>query len=117
MDDAILRIRAVEALGELGDETALEVLLKLAADQDHALQEAATEAIGHMGKSKKADEIFAILSRLVNSTDGLAERAICGLRWFDTREGWELIRKRAANFRRLRKVEIERESNLGARFQ
>ncbi len=94
-DDVYLRIRAVEALGELGDENAVEVLLQLADDDEHALQEAATEAIGHMGKSDQSEKIFTILSRLVDSSDGLATRAILGLRWFDTRDGWGLVRQRA----------------------
>ena len=89
------RIHAVEALGELGDERALDVILKLADENEHALQEAATEAIGHMGSSDQAEAIYKILSRLAKSTDGIATRAMKGLRWFDTREGWELIKERA----------------------
>ncbi|MEM7010272.1 MAG: HEAT repeat domain-containing protein [Verrucomicrobiota bacterium] len=96
MDDFMLRKAAVVALGELGDERALEVLLKLANEDAHALQEAAAEAIGHMGKSDQAEEIFELLVRFVKgSQSGLAEHAVRGLRWFDTREGWQLIRSKA----------------------
>ena len=96
MDDLDLRRRAVTALGELADERALEVLLKLASEDGHALQAAAAEAIGHLGKSDRAEEIFGLLNRFAKSEDhALVTRAIRGLRWFDTREGWERIRWQA----------------------
>lgn len=96
MDDVYLRIRAVEALGELGDERALDVILKLANEDGHLLQESAAEAIGHLGNSDQREEIFDLLARFVKKGGGLAERAIRGLRWFDTRAGWELVRENAA---------------------
>ncbi|MDM8515838.1 HEAT repeat domain-containing protein [Desulfobacterales bacterium HSG16] len=97
MSDIDLRMQAVTALGELADERALDILLKLAAEEDHALQESALEAIGHMGRSDKADEIFAILEQYATGSDGLAEMALNGLRWFNTRKGWDLVRQRASD--------------------
>ena len=93
--DFNLRRRAVMALGELADQRSLDVLLNLANEEGHALQEAAAEALGHMGKSDKADEIFQLLQRLARGYDGLAASALRGLRWFNTRAGWQVIRDRA----------------------
>ena len=88
------RQRAVWALGELGDERALDLLLKLANEAGHALQEFAAEAIGHLGNSKKQEDIFKVLSTLAKGNDGLARMAVRGLRWFNTFEGWQLVRER-----------------------
>lgn len=93
MSDIDLRRRAVQALGELADERALDLLIKLADENNHALQEEAAEAIGRLGKSEKADEIFQILQRLVKLEGGLAEKAIRGLRHLNTEAGWRLIRE------------------------
>jgi ParB family chromosome partitioning protein len=48
-----------------------------------------------MGQSDKADDIFKLLQRFAGATGGLAQRAIRGLRWFDTPGGWQLVRERA----------------------
>lgn len=90
------RQRAVEALGELGDPRALDLLLKIVNDPEHALREAAAEAIGHMGRSAKAEGILQLLLDLARSGHGVAEGALRGLRWFDHPEGWQLIRKHVA---------------------
>jgi ParB family chromosome partitioning protein len=97
-EDHSLRTRAVNALGELGDPRALDLLLKIVNDPEHALRQDAVEAIGRMSRSPKASEILELLSNLARGSDHqLAERALRGLRWFDHPEGWQLIRRRAAD--------------------
>ncbi|MEZ6127907.1 MAG: HEAT repeat domain-containing protein [Planctomycetaceae bacterium] len=109
MSDLSQRQAAVRALGQLADERALNILLKMASDDEHALQEEAIEAIGHMGRSDQADEIFSLLKAFATGVpsptswpglnfeqDGLRGRAIRGLRWFNSRDGWQLIREQAA---------------------
>ena len=95
MEDSFLRQRAVLALGELADTRALDVLLRLAGEEGHALREAAAEALGHLGRSDKAEEIFKLLERLAKKEGGLAQSALRGLRWFDTPSGWKLVREKA----------------------
>ncbi len=91
------RRRAVLALGELADERAFETLLKLASEDGHALQEPAAEAIGHMGRSPRAEQAFRLLERQVKGDSGVAVSALKGLRWLNTHAGWDLIRSRAAD--------------------
>ncbi|WP_165067092.1 HEAT repeat domain-containing protein [Paludisphaera rhizosphaerae] len=93
--DLNLRRRAVLALGELADERAAEMLIKLASDDAHALNEAAAEAIGHLGKSKHAEAVERLLVRLADGSGGVAYQAIKGLRWLDTAQGWRVLRRRA----------------------
>lgn len=90
-----LRQRAVLALGQLADPRTLDLLLRLANEDKHALQESAAEAIGHLGKSEKAEEISQLLMRLARGRDGVAQNALRGLRWLDTRDGWALVRRQA----------------------
>jgi ParB family chromosome partitioning protein len=92
--DLELRQRAVKALGELGDPRALDLLLKIVNDPEHVLRGTAAEALGHMGRSAKAEEILQLLTDLARGD--AAEGALRGLRWFDHPEGWHLIRRRAA---------------------
>jgi ParB family chromosome partitioning protein len=92
--DLALRQRAVRALGELGDPRALDLLLKIVNDPDHVLRDEAAEALGHMGRSPKAEEILQLLTDLARG--GVAEGPLRGLRWFNHPEGWQLIRRRAA---------------------
>jgi ParB family chromosome partitioning protein len=89
--------RAVLALGELADARALDLLLKLANDPAHVLQGAAAEALGHLGRSEKAPEIFKLLERFGRGSDAVAANALRGLRWFNTHAGWQLVRERAAD--------------------
>ena len=107
MTDLRQRILAVQALGELGDERSLDMLLKLASEDGHALQETAAEAIGHLGNSEKADEILALLKRLVKSQGSVARRAIVGLRWLDTPSGWDLVREQARERSEYQAVALE----------
>jgi ParB family chromosome partitioning protein len=93
--DYDLRQRAVQALGELGDARALDPLLKLANEDGHALQDEAAEALGHMGRSEKGDEIGRLLERFVRSGGSVAEKALRGLRWLNTAAAWQLIRQQA----------------------
>ena len=60
------------------------MLLQLASEDGHALQEPAAEAIGHLRRSPQAEKIFQLLERLAKGTGGVAQRALVGLRWFDT---------------------------------
>jgi ParB family chromosome partitioning protein len=89
------RQRAVRALGELGDVRALDPLLKWANEQGHVLQAVAAEALGHLGRSEKAEEIFKLLERLAKGNGNMAGNALRGLRWLNTHAGWQLIRERA----------------------
>lgn len=97
LDDVQLRWRAVLALGELGDVRAVDVLLQLAGEDGHALQEPAAEAIGHLRRSPEAEKIGRLLERLAKGTGGIALRALVGLRWFGSEAGWKLIRQRTAD--------------------
>jgi ParB family chromosome partitioning protein len=95
--DLDIRRRAVSALGELADDRALDVLLKLAGEDGHALQEQALEAIGHFGRSPRADEVFKILERHAKFNTGVGWHALNGLRWLGTRAAWQIIRDCAAD--------------------
>ncbi|MEK7432444.1 MAG: hypothetical protein AABZ74_04870, partial [Cyanobacteriota bacterium] len=87
------RERCVLALGKLASLRALDSLLSLATNDDHALQESAIEAIGNLKNSEKRNEIFELLKKYaLSDKSGLKTRAVTGLRWFDTPEGWHLIR-------------------------
>ncbi len=94
LEDMSHRTRAVQALGELGDPRAVDKLLALATEDGNPLQDAAAEAIGHLKKSPQADKVFQTLERLAKGTGTVAQRAIVGLRWFDTPAGWDLVRTR-----------------------
>jgi ParB family chromosome partitioning protein len=92
LEDQSHRVRAVQALGELGDPRCVDKLLALASEDGNPLQEAATEAIGHLKKSTQADNVFRLLEKHAKGQTGTAQRAIVGLRWFDTPSGWDIIR-------------------------
>ncbi len=94
LEDFGHRVRAVQALGELGDARSVDKLLALASADDSPLQEAATEAIGHLKKSPQADTVFRLLEKHAKGQTGTAQRALVGLRWFDTPSGWDLVRAR-----------------------
>src|SRR5262249_37800245 len=91
------RERAILALGDLADPRALDTLLKHANDPESPLKDAAAEALGHMGRSDKAAEIFKLLERFARSSESVADNALKGLRWFNTHDAWLLIRQRAAD--------------------
>jgi ParB family chromosome partitioning protein len=109
LDDVSMRERAVLALGELGDARAVDTLLKLAGEDGHALQEAAAEAIGHLSKSANREAIFRLLERLAKASEGVACRALVGLRWFGTPPAWAIVRQKAGDKRswRLRRTAAE----------
>jgi ParB family transcriptional regulator, chromosome partitioning protein len=96
-EDFSLRQRAIQALGELGDRRAYDLLLKIGSDPEHGLRHAAIEALGRVGRSGKAHEILQLLEDLARGVDPVALSALRGLRWFDHPEGWELIRRRAVD--------------------
>ena len=89
------RRRAVRALGKLADARGLDPLLRLVHEDGHALQEEAAEALGHLKATAKGPQIEAILLRLARGSGGVAIQALAGLRWFDSQEGWRLVRERA----------------------
>ena len=59
------------------------------------LQEEAAEAVGRFGKSAKGEEIFKLLERYAKGSGWIAAKALKGLRWLNTRAGWQTIRRRA----------------------
>ena len=105
MPDLNDRRRAVRALGELADEMALDLLIRLADEEGHALQEDAAEAIGHLARSPSAEKIETLLLRLASAQAtgslasgplaGVALRALTGLAIFGREKGWAAIRERA----------------------
>ena len=95
MEDYDQRRRAIYALGQLGDPQALELLLEIVQDEESFLRPPAAEAIGHMAKADRADDVFKLLVGLDQSNYDLAKSALTGLRYFNTREAWRVIRKRA----------------------
>ncbi len=98
LTDHPMRARALRALGELADVRSVDTLLRLANEEGHALQDVAAEAIGHLGRSDKADAIFKLLARLVKSDSVLAGSAVKGLRWLNTRDAWQLIREQTQDW-------------------
>src|SRR5262249_53301938 len=64
-------------------------------EEGNPLQDAAAEALGHLGHSEKGGEIFKLLERFSRSLGSVAENALKGLRWLNTHEGWQLVRQRA----------------------
>ncbi len=100
MPELSMRKRAVLALGHLADARALDILLRLASEEGHALQEQAAEALGHLREAApdRADKVFAVLKRLATGAMiGVARPALTGLRYFGGRDAWALIRQAAAS--------------------
>jgi ParB family chromosome partitioning protein len=92
LEDTGHRSRAVQALGELGDPRSVDKLLALATEDMHLLQQAATEAIGHLKKSPQADAVFRLLEKHAKNQYDLGQKALVGLRYFDTPSGWDIVR-------------------------
>lgn len=92
LEDHGHRNRAVQALGELGDPRSVDKLLALATEDGNPLQQAATEAVGHLKKSPQADAVFRLLEKHAKAQNDLAQRALVGLRYFDTPSGWDIVR-------------------------
>lgn len=97
LDDYDHRRRAILALGKLGDMQALDLLLEQLQDESGTLRAPAAEAIGHMSKSDRAEEIFKTLVNLTKGGYDVAESAMIGLRWFNTPASWRVIRDRATD--------------------
>lgn len=92
--NADYRQRAVLALGQSGDERALDKLLQLANDNEHFLQDVAIEAIGHLATSEQAEKILSLLTKPLTATvlsQSLVQRALNGLRWFNQAAAWQAI--------------------------
>ena len=96
LEDTSHRVRAVQALGELGDPRSVDKLLALATEDGNPLQEAATEAVGHLKKSPQADAVFRLLEKHAKGQGGVAVRALVGLRYFDTPAGWDIVRAKVS---------------------
>jgi len=96
LDNFEWRKRAVLALGELADPRSLDQLLEIVREEYHPLRAPAAQALGHMAKTPKADEIFELLVALSQGYYDLAEAALVGLRHFDTAEAWRVLRERAS---------------------
>ena len=87
------RRRAIIALGELADASALELLLSIAQDEENYLRPAAAEALGHLAHSDRSEQIFKLLVGFAKSWDSdLGKNALEGLRHFNTPEAWRVIR-------------------------
>ncbi len=90
------RRRAVFALGELADPTALELLLGLVQDEESDLRPAAAQALGHLSNSERGDQIFKMLLGFAKSDHSdLSRSALTGLRHFNTPDAWRVIRSHA----------------------
>ncbi len=94
LEDFQQRQDAVLALGELADPRALDLLLRLASEEEHALQEVAAEAIGHMADSDRDGRIVPLLSSYSERDDELGLRALRGLRHYGSPGAWRILRKR-----------------------
>ncbi len=92
LEDTSHRVRAVQALGELGDPRSVDKLLSPAIEDGNPLQQAATEAIGHLKKSPQADAVFRLLDKHAKGQSDFAQRALVGLRYFDTPSGRDIVR-------------------------
>ncbi|MBX2799198.1 MAG: HEAT repeat domain-containing protein [Myxococcales bacterium] len=92
LDEIQLRHRAVLALGYLGDARALDKLLDILDNDEHALIESAAEAIGHLRDSPQRDRILQRLLGLSRGSGGVARRSLVGLRWFGSPDAWTRIR-------------------------
>ncbi len=95
--DYHLRRRAVLALGHLADENAYDKLLKLAEDGEHALQDVASEALGHLGQGEHGQQIFKLLEKCIKGDrygdNPALEHWLNGLRYLNTPQSWQLIRQ------------------------
>lgn len=97
LDDLAMRRRAVLALGPLRDERALDKLLDIASDAEHALIEAAAEALGHLAGTERGADITDRLLQLSRLDGNVGQRALVGLRWVGTPTAWDRIREASAD--------------------
>lgn len=98
LEDIRLQRRAVLALGHLADVRALDKLLDIVNNDEHALIEPAVEAIGHLRDTQQRDQILERLLQLSKGANvNLACRALVGLRWFGSPDAWARIRAAAGS--------------------
>jgi len=93
LENSAHRQRAVLALGKLADARALDLLMRLADSEGHALQAVSSEAIGYMAHTDQADRIFKLLSAGARGGYNLSMRSLTGLRHFGSPDAWRLIRR------------------------
>ena len=94
MEELDYRIRAVTALGKLADQKSFDLLFRLANESDHALQATAATALGHLRAGDDKGKVFNILKEMTQSESReKVEAAIRGLRYYDSAEGWEIVRE------------------------
>ncbi|MBU2708514.1 HEAT repeat domain-containing protein [Zooshikella marina] len=89
------RQRAVIALGRLGDADTVDLLLDLATNEEHALQDDAIEAVGYLKHTDQADKVLSLLTKIVKQGESnyasQIDRAIKALRWFDSPKSWAAL--------------------------
>ena len=59
------------------------------------------------GRSDRAEDAFKLLERLAQRIPGVARSALKGLRWLNTRAGWQLVRRKAADKVHYRDTAVE----------
>jgi ParB family chromosome partitioning protein len=107
--DLRLRHRAVLALGHLADPRALDPLLAIADDPEHALVESAAEALGHLATSDRTEAVQERLLALVDRSGNVGRQALTGLRHLGTPTAWRRIREASGSqdgWLKLRAVEL-----------
>ncbi|MBU2709569.1 HEAT repeat domain-containing protein [Zooshikella harenae] len=89
------RQRAVIALGRLGDTDTVDLLLDLATNEEHALQDDAIEAIGYLKHTDQAEKVLNLLTKILkhgeNEYASQIDRSIKALRWFDSPKSWSAL--------------------------
>ncbi len=60
-NDPYVRMNAAEALGEIGDERAVDALIKALGDEDWYIRRAAAEALGNIGDKRAVDSLIKAL--------------------------------------------------------
>lgn len=95
LDDIRLRRQALLSAGRLADDRVMDTLLRFVDEPGHALQDAAVEAIGHLSRGEKAEDVLAILLQKVKEDGSVGRAALSGLHHFGTDAARAEIRRRA----------------------